>query len=130
MPNSNGRGSKIESLSLNNHRLPALNASFSCFSTNKPRNLLKRGSCSHLFVASKHWSPCNWEDYSLAGIKRSVGLSAVSPNEIDQIMSVMSTLVLSSENDPINLGFPAYDTASGLEREVWSSRLPHLYHPP
>ena len=42
----------------------------------------------------------------------------------------MSTLALSSQNDPTNPEFPAYDTAGDLEREVSSSRLPRLYLPP
>ena len=130
MLNSTGRGCWIGSLSMNNHSFPALNASFSCFSKNKPRILLKRGSCSHLFVASKHWTQRNCKLYSLAGVKRSVGLSAVSPNEMDQILSVTLMLVLNRENDKTDLYVSAYDTACSKSESMQELLMEFCRDPP
>ena len=88
------------------------------------------GSCSHLSVASKHWPPCNWKITALPELSGPVGLSAVSPNEMDQIVPLMSTLVLSPESSRITLDFPADYSVGDLERGALYSRHPRLYLPP
>lgn len=82
-----------------NHGLLACSTSFSCFSVNKQRDTEAR-KLQPPFRGKRALATLSFENYSLAGVKWSVGLSTVSPNQADQTLPTISMCVLSSVDDP------------------------------